>query len=272
MASLPRVSLPVDPPLRAIDAYDLALVGGDIQLFSECFEPYAESLTGQPSRLVLECANALYAYYIADTLAYLSRMLPPPRRSGLFSRSGRRSGGAEILAPDPKLLHDKPQEALVQWADQYSEIGGIMLLEARALLRQLSVAEVLRAQNIRLPSGALGDVRFSEELPDSEYLRALLINNTSRAFYWDERLLAEGEARLRAAFDECWIAYGVRYFRVGNPKQAPFVERAFAQEGGAVADAMLRMYMPIGVYRKRRLEALAIFQEMIAPFAAKQKA
>ena len=257
------LKLPLDPPVRPIEARDLAIASGDRKILIEYLEPFAAALGGQPARLVHDLADAIYAYYIADTLAYFTRMLPPPPKR--FAGLRIQGGAPEISAPETALLQGNPQKALEQWIGRHKHNGGIMMREARAVLRHLTVAQVLRDHKLRVPKEALGVVRASEELPHQQYLHNLITASGPPNYYWDDQALFKRETLLREAFEATWIAHGVRYSRIAVPDQALRIEMIFNKEGGAVADSMLRMEMPIDVYRKRRLEALAIFEEWIAP-------
>src|SRR5581483_5958739 len=173
-ASGKKPSFVADIGLSAIDPVDLALVEGDRQLFTEFLEPYMMALHGQPARIVKELADDLYAYYLADTLAYLTRLLPAPpapRRTMLGRRVARPANPAELQAPDPEQMQTNPKQALLDWVGFYRPTGGMLMLEARALFRHLSVAQVFKARNLPIPPECLANVRFAEEMPTSEYLQ-----------------------------------------------------------------------------------------------------
>jgi hypothetical protein len=257
-----------DVGLSPIDPLDLALVEGDSQLFSEFLEPFVASLHGQPPRIVKVLVDDLYAFYVADALAYLSRMLPPPpmRRRLIVGRpSPHFSKPTRLLAPDPEMMQNAPPQALAAWASHFRSTGGALLLEARALFHHLSVAQVFKAHNLAIPEDSLGAVFFVEELPTAENIRSLILQVFPPDYDWDTHQFAAREVQFSQAFQHCLTSIGVRYLRVAMPAEAERLEGVARAEGLQVADTMMRMQMRVDVYRKRRLEALAIFQDLVAP-------
>lgn len=253
-------------PLLPVEPADLALVQGDRTAFSVFLEPFSEALHGQPARLITILADDLFAFYVADTLAYLTRMLPQVRRGGgLRLRAVRRPGPGELHAPDLAAMEHAPQQVLADWAAYYRGTGGALLLEGRAIFRHLSVPQALRAQNLDFPPEKLMDARFAEDLPTSNYLQDLIVSAYPSTFYWDVRELAEREESCRQAFLCCLVGLGVRFLRSSKPDDAERLHRAASGEGMVVADSLMRMLLPIDLYRKRRLEAAAIFHDVVAP-------
>jgi hypothetical protein len=258
----------VIPPIgpRPIDPMDLAMANGERRPFVELLESHADALHGQPSRIINDLADDLVAYYVADTLAYLSRMLPPRSRGfGARILSIRPANPEDLRAPDPTRLESEPRQTLVHWVENYRTTGGTLMVEARTIFRHLGVPNAFKAQGLPIPPMSLAAVPFPEEWPTSEYLRELFVAAAPTTYYWDPQQIADREALYREAFYQCYVGLGVRLLQVALPKEADRVERIAIGDGAQAADSLLRMLMPIDIYRKRRLEALAIFEDLVAP-------
>ena len=273
-ASNKKPSFIADIGLSAIEPVDLALVDGDRQLFTEFLEPFMMALHGQPARIVKELADDLYAYYLADTLAYLTHLLPAPptpRRTVLGRRVVRPANPAELQAPDPEQMQSNPRQALVDWVGYYRPTGGMLMLEARALFRNLSVAQVFKARNLPIPPDSLANVRFAEEMPSTDYLKNLIVDVFPSNFYWNAQQLVVQVEQFQEAFQQCLCNLAMRYLRVALPAEGDRLAHVARNQGANVADSLMRMQMPIDVYRKRRMEALAIFQDLVAPNIARSQ-
>lgn len=248
------------PREAPIQPYDRALIEGGGGEIAGLLTAYTHDPRIRDAVPVDTLVRELAVRYVAATLVFLTHVLPPIPS---IARRVLGAGHAPIAQPQAELMERNPIEALQRWARRYRKVGGTLLYEARGIFLQLTVPRVLVEFGLPIPPDTLASVRFPEEMPDPAYLRRIVTAQTAGGVRWIGTSIQERDAEIQELFAAYWVALGVRLLRVREPERAHAVESRFEAEGTRVADALLRMYLPMQIYREWRLNALAIYNEMM---------